>query len=170
MSTNEPSKGEILAAIERERAAWEALLADVGERRMTESGAFGEWTFKDLVAHLDAWEADTLARLEAAAWNRPEPESAWPADLGEDDDAINAWIYEQNRDRLLAEVIEESRELYARLAEVVQMLPDAALTDADAFDWTEGEPLGATIVAGSYFEHLHEEHEPAIRAWLAASR
>jgi hypothetical protein len=167
MSTTQPSKGEILSAIERERANWEALLAEVGERRMTEPGAFGDWTFKDLVAHLNAWEAHTLALLEAAAWNRPQPADPWPADL-EGDDAINAWISEQNRDRLLGDVIEESRELYARLAEIVQMLPDEALTDPRRFDWTDGQSLGSYIVDGGYYEHLHGEHEPAIRAWLAA--
>ncbi|HET7093801.1 MAG TPA: ClbS/DfsB family four-helix bundle protein [Thermomicrobiales bacterium] len=170
MSTSNPNKGEILAFIEGERTAWEALLAEVGERRMTEPGAFGEWTFKDLVAHLNAWEGQTLAQLEAAAWGRPEPADPWPISLGDDDDAINAWIFEHNRERLLGDVVAESREHYARLAEIVQMLPDDALTDPRRFAWTAGKPLGAYIVDGDYFAHVHAEHEPAIRAWLAAGQ
>jgi uncharacterized protein DUF1706 len=169
MTAMTPSKGEILTAIERERDAWEAVLAEIGEPRMTEPDAFGAWSFKDLVAHLNGWKARTLARLEAAAWDRPEPADPWPADLGDDTDAINAWIDAHNRDRLLGEVIEESREHFARLAAIVQMLPEAALADPHRFAWTEGEAIGTAIVAGGWFGHWHVEHEPDVRAWLARS-
>lgn len=166
--TTRPSKGEILTAIERERGDWEDVLAKVGEARMTEPGAFGTWSFKDLVAHLNGWKARKLARLEAAAGNRPEPADPWPADLGDDTDVINAWIDTQNHDRLLADVIEESREHFARLAEVVQMLPNEALADPHRFAWMEGEAIGPAIVDGTWFEHWHDEHEPEVRAWLVA--
>jgi hypothetical protein len=160
-----PTKGQILAAIEREREAWETLLVEVGEARMLEPGAMGDWTFKDLAAHITGWRARSLRRLEAAANGQPEPSPPWPTRL-ETDDEINEWIHEENRDRLLGEVIGESRESYARLAEIVQMLPDDALSDPDRFAWLEGEALGPAIVSGSFFGHLHEEHEPDIRRWL----
>jgi hypothetical protein len=68
---------------------------------------------------------------------------------------------------LLGEVIAESRESYARLAEIIQMLPDEALTDAGRFRWLEGNALGEQIVGGELLSHLREEHEPDIRRWLA---
>ena len=64
-----PTKGETLAAIERERAAWENLLAEVGEDRMLEPGPMGDWTFKDLVAHLTTTSSISMwntSRLFAA--------------------------------------------------------------------------------------------------------
>lgn len=160
-----PTKGQVLEAIDRERADWEALLAEVGEARMLEPGAMGDWTFKDLVAHLTGWRARGLRRLEASANGQPEPKSAWPAKLTTDDE-INTWIYEQNRDRLLGEVVGESRESFARLAEIVQMLPDEALSTPDYYPWLEGHALGPAITSGAYFGHWHEEHEPHIRRWL----
>jgi hypothetical protein len=161
------SKGDVLAAIEREREAWEALLADVGEDRMIEPGPMGEWTFKDLIAHLNGWRARSLQRLEAAATGRPEPAPSWPADLKTDDE-INTWIQEANAGWLLGEVIEESRESLARLTEIVRMLPDDALNDPARFPWLEGDALGPVIVNGAFFDHLHDEHEPDVRRWLAA--
>jgi hypothetical protein len=172
MPETEPTKGQVLAAIERERADWETLLAEVGEARMLEPGAMGEWTFKDLVAHLTGWRARSLRRLEAVAKGQPEPPPPWPADSTSDDDEvdeINDWLHEVNRDRLLGEVIGESRESYARLAEIIQLLPDEVLSDPDRFPGLEGQALGPAIVNGDYFGHLHEEHEPAIRRWLAES-
>jgi hypothetical protein len=163
-----PTIGEVLAAIDRERDAWETLLVEVGEARMLEPGAMGDWTFKDLTAHITGWRARSLQRLEAAANGRPEPDPVWPADRVSDDE-INDWIHEVNKDRLLGEVIGESRESYARLAEIVQMLPEDALSDPNRFPWLEGNTLAEEIVSGEFFSHLHEEHEPEIRRWLQQS-
>ena len=85
----------------------------------------------------------------------------------DDVDAINAWFQKQSEEKLLGEVLNESRESYARLAEAVQQLPDEALTDTSYFAWTEGQALGDAIVSGDFFGHLRDEHESAIRQWLA---
>jgi hypothetical protein len=164
------TKGEAVAAINREREAWEDLLAEVGEDRMLEPGPMGEWTFKDLAAHLTAWRERTLQRLEAAAHGQPEPPPPWPAEFNDDDDdvdKINAWFQRQSEEKLLGEVLDESRESYARLAEAVQQLPDEALSDGSYFAWTEGEPLGDVIVSGGIFGHLYDEHDADLRQWLA---
>lgn len=171
MSDTGVTKGEAVAAINKEREAWDALLAEVGEDRMLEPGPMGEWTFKDLAAHLTAWRERSLLRLEAAAHGQPEPASPWPAEFDEDSDeglvAINDWFQKQSEEKLLGEVLNESRESYARLAEAVQQLPDEALTDSSYFAWTEGQALGDTIVSGEFFGHLRDEHEADIRHWLA---
>jgi hypothetical protein len=49
------------------------------------------------------------------------------------------------------------------------MLPDEALNDPNRFPWLEGNALGAQILSGEFFSHLHEEHEPEIRRWLQQS-
>jgi hypothetical protein len=165
------TKGEVVAAINRERDAWDALLAEVGEDRMLEPGPMGEWTFKDLADHLTAWRERSLRRLEAAAHGQPEPPAPWPAELDDENDddidAINAWFQKQSEEKLLGEVLDESRESYARLAEAVQQLPDEALTDSSYFSWMEGQALGDAIVSGEFFGHLRDEHEAEIRQWLA---
>lgn len=46
------TKGQALAAIDAERNAWRELVAAVGPGRMDAPGPMGDWTFKDLVAHL----------------------------------------------------------------------------------------------------------------------
>ena len=171
MSDSSVTKGEVVAAINREREAWDALLAEVGEDRMLEPGPMGEWTFKYLADHLTGWRERTVRRLEAAAHGQPEPPMPWPAELdGDDEDdleAINTWFQEQSDAKLLGQVLDESRESYARLAEAVQQLPDEALTDPAYFAWTDGLALGAEILNGGYFDHLHGEHEADICRWLA---
>jgi hypothetical protein len=154
------TRADLLGAIEREHAAWHALLAEVGEERMQEPGPMGEWTFKDLAAHLLAWDARLLARIEAGPDGTPAP-APWPASL-EGDDEINAWIQAHYRDRPLREVLAEMERSYDRFAALIAAMPEDALLTPGRFAFMEGRAL----VEGEFFGHLHEEHEPAIRDWL----
>ena len=68
------TKTALIDWVRRERAGWELLLAEVGEARMTVPGAMGTWTFKDLLAHLTAWQQHDLAPLDQAlTGERPVP-------------------------------------------------------------------------------------------------
>ncbi len=161
---------ELLATIDREIAGWEALLAEIGEERMERPGAAGEWTFKDVVAHLNGWRRRTVARLEAVARGEAPPPPPWPSGLSDETDQgvdrINAWFYERDKDRPLADVLAESRDQFARLRAAVAALPERDLFEPGRFAWLGEHALGPAIIGGSS-GHLHEEHMPAIRAWLA---
>jgi hypothetical protein len=89
----------------------------------------------------------------------------YPAELDEDDevDEINAWIYKANRDRPLADVLNDSREVFQQLVAEVSALSDEQLNDPQRFPWLEGERLSGAFIFG----HFHQEHEPDMRAWLA---
>jgi len=160
------TKENVLAAIDDERAGWEALVAEVGPDRLEEPAFAGGWSFRDITAHLMGWRLYGIARLEAAAKGDPEPPAPWPSDL-EEDDEINAWFYDRDRNIPTSEVMQTASNSYQRLHDAISALPDEALTKPDYFDWTEGTPLGTWFVDRAYFGHLHEEHEPDIRAWLA---
>jgi len=167
--TDDTIRTQALARIDAERAAWGALVDEVGPDRMEEPGPMGDWTFKDLASHLTGWRAYSLARLEAGLAGEADPPPPWPAALT-GDDAINAWIYDRERDRPLADVLAEADATFPRLRAAVAALAEDELRDPARFPWLEGQELGAAIVSGDYFGHLHEEHEPDVRAWLAGGR
>lgn len=166
MSAAEHTTAEVLDAIAAERVAWNDLVAAVGPERMAEPGPMGEWTFKDLAAHLTGWRLRTIERLEAAGRGEPEPPPPWPAALREDDE-INDWIQAQADGRSADEVLAEADRSFLRLSAAVEALPAAALWDASYFPWTEGTAIGQAIIDRSLFGHLHDEHEPDVRTWLA---
>jgi hypothetical protein len=155
------ARDRLIANIQAERALWANLVEAIGEDRMDEPGPMGEWTFKDLSAHLLGWRDRTITRLEAAAEGRPEPPAPWPAEL-DDDDSINDWIHEHNRHRTVREVLDDIDQSYERLEKAIAALPEETVTDPDAFPWLGGQALADRELFG----HLHAEHEPSIRAWL----
>ena len=160
--TETTTRDRLLAHIETERAWWRDLVEEIGEARMTEPGPMGEWTFKDLAAHLLGWRERTMGRLEAAAAGREAPPNPWPAELDGDDDRVNDWIQEHSQDRSVREVLDDVDRSYERLANAIAALPEDVLTRPGAFEWLGDQALANV----DPFSHVHDEHEPSIRAWL----
>lgn len=165
MPSSEPTLSDVLAVIAAERAEWNDLVNAVGPDRMQEPGAMGQWTFKDLAAHLTGWRQRSINRLRAAARGEGEPLPPWPADL-EDDDAINDWIQEHATNRSVEDILAEADTSFADLAAAVESLPSDVLWDQARFPWLEGQSIGQAILDRSYFDHYHDEHEADVRAWL----
>src|SRR2546421_8490464 len=162
------SKTQLLAELNNENAYWQALLDDIGEENMTQPEVAGGWSIKDIVAHLTGWRRRTVLRVRAALDPTRDMTPYWPAELGEGDeddevDEINAWIYKANRDRPLADVLGDSREVFQQLVTEVSALSDEQLNDPQRFPWLEGERLTGAFIFG----HFHEEHELDMRAWLS---
>jgi len=158
------SKKQLLAEMQSEQAAWLALLDEIGEENMTQPEVAGGWSIKDIVAHITGWRRRTVLRFRAALDPTVNMTPDWPAELDEDDevDEINAWIYKDNRDRPLVDVLNDSREVFQQLVAAIDALSDEQLNDPQRFPWLEGERLTGAFIFG----HFHEEHEPDMRAWL----
>ena len=154
------SKTQLLAELNNENASWQALLDDIGEANMTQPEVAGGWSIKDIVAHLTGWRRRTVRRFQATLNHEPDFTPPWPSELQEVDE-INAWIYESNRDRPLADVLSDSREVFQQLVDVIDAFSDDELQDP-RIEQLIGEPLSGKLV----FAHFHEEHEPDMRAWL----
>jgi hypothetical protein len=162
-------KSELLNWLREEYQKWEALLDQIGSTRMDQHGVNGDWSMKDIVAHLTGWNRSLVARLHAVGHGEPEPAPPWPAHL-QTEDEINAWIYESNRGRSVREVLVESRQVFEQLLAVVERLPeDVRIEQLHERErvfhlvWVGNE----RFPAGEVFDHFHDDHEPDVRAWLA---
>jgi hypothetical protein len=155
------SKTQLLAELHKEQASWRVLLDEIGEANMTQPDVAGGWSIKDIVAHLTGWRRRTIKRLQAALKHETDFSPPWPSELEADDD-INAWIYEANRDRPLADVLSDSQAAFQQLLETLDTFSEEDLQDPRRLAWLEGEPLNGK----AFFSHFHEEHEPDMRAWL----
>jgi hypothetical protein len=162
-------KAELLNWLQAEYQQWEAFLDQIGPARMEQPGVNGDWSMKDVVAHLTGWQPRLIANLQAAQRVEPEPSPPWPAHLQAEDD-INAWIYKSNKGRSLHEVLAESRQVFQQLLAVIEGLPEAVQIEQVHHQgrvyhlvWLNGQ----RFPVGEFFDHFHDDHEPDIRAWLA---
>ena len=57
--TIEDPRPRLVAQLKADQQAWRDLVAEVGDR-VAEPGPMGEWTFRDLAAHLMGWRERTL--------------------------------------------------------------------------------------------------------------
>ncbi len=161
------NKAAFLDTMRAERERWEALLAEVGEPRMERPGVAGDWSVRDIVAHVTAYERGLVEWLEAAS----RGECLSFPDLDHPDvDYRNAAILRENEGRPLEDILLESRRVFQRLLQVVQALSEEELVDPERTAWyvtprwKEARPLWKCIADDSY-QHYHQ-HVPGIRAWL----
>jgi len=171
MTQRTPSRIDLLARLDFEEVEWKTMLTEFGTDRMEIPGVTGDWTFKDVAAHLNGWRQPYVDNLLAVLHHQPTPELNWPIEVSpeetdEEAQIINDWLYEQNHDRPLEEILAESQQQWDDLHTAVNELPDAALYDRDVFSKFGGDSLAEAITNGGLFNHFHEEHESILRAWL----
>jgi hypothetical protein len=159
-------KTELLNLLQEKYRQWDAFLDQIGRARMDQPGVNGDWSMKDIVAHLTGWNRNLVARFQAASHREPEPSPPWPAQF-QSEDEINAWIYESNRGRSAREILDESQQVFQELFAVIEGLPDDVriefIEPKFYIVWVGNE----YFPAGEFFDHFHDDHEPDVRAWLA---
>ena len=163
------NKPELLNWLQDEYQQWEELLNQIGPERMEQPGVSGYWSMKDIIAHLTGWQQPRVnACIQAARRGESEPLPPWPAHL-QTDDEINAWIYDANHGRSLGEVLEESRQVFQQLLDVVADLPE----DVRIEQVHQGARVyhlvwlgGQRFQPGEFFDHFRDDHEREVRAWL----
>ena len=158
-------KTTLLDKIRTRQAEFEALLAPLNADQLTAPGVNGDWSIKDILAHLVSWQKRTLAYLDAAArQGKPDIEGiSSDAEMNN----LNARFYAGNKSRPLADVLADFKNTYAQVVETVQVVSEEDLIDPNRFAWLRGDPLWE-LVAGNTYEHI-DEHIGSIQAWLAAS-
>lgn len=161
----------ILAALREQFERWEDVLASMSEADITAPLASAEWSVKDVIGHLRAWQQRSIARLEAGQLNREPEFPDWPADLNpeaeEDLAQINAWIYATYRDQPWPQVHQQWGDGFLRFLDLGAAVPERYLLDGSRYPWLEGYSLAFVLVAS--YDH-HQEHLDALLASRASTR
>ncbi|MFW6115986.1 MAG: DinB family protein [Chloroflexota bacterium] len=121
-------------AAERAELLWQILGID--EQTLTQTPLFeaGDWTVKDLLAHVAAWDRWQHSTM-AALLEGEQPDFAAAADW----DAFNAAAVEAGRDRTLAEVLSELRNARGSWVAWLRSVPLPAFFQTRTmgeWDWT----------------------------------
>ena len=172
--------------LERVRSSYDGFLSAIAalpEERFTAPGTIGDWSVRDVIAHVGAdqrWMAGQLEALQSGTL--PTVASCYgidtPAPEGVDlatQDGRNAWQRERLRNLSLDDVRAMAGEAHARLLAVIATLQDAQLAEPLAIGQLgtvghirkpdEGEPawpLWEWLRGVTY--HHYADHANALRA------
>ena len=151
-------KTTFIETLHTDRAAWEALLAQISEDRMLEPGAAGTWSVKDVIAHIMWCEREMIGVCQQHAlvgsdlWNLTNDER-------------NAIMVAEQHDRPLQDILREEQHVYAQLLGAVQSLAEEDFNDPRRFPHMPESWLPWQLIAGNSFEH-YKDHMPSIQDWL----
>ncbi len=82
-------------------------------------------------------------------------------------DERNDRIFQQNRHRLVEDVLAESQQVFQRLVEAVEAHAEEFLIEPQHFEGAP-EPVAVwKMLRGDVYDH-YGQHVPAIKHWLAA--
>lgn len=144
--SNLKEKSNIIQRLNTERRRLEQNLSQLSPAEMLQPGVVKSWSVKDVLAHLNDWEARMLVWLEAARRGKlagcPDPDFTW-----RQIDQLNERIYLAHRDQPLDSVLQAFRDTHRQLMQVAEAMPeDEMLTrayyafteTASIYDWLKG--------------------------------
>ncbi|MCA9971566.1 MAG: ClbS/DfsB family four-helix bundle protein [Anaerolineales bacterium] len=157
------TKETLLAAFRRGREEFETLLSRFDDDQLLQPGVEADWSIKDVMWHITAWERTLCGWLaDVSAGRVPADTTLTDADV----DRMNAEFDAAGRELALAEVQAAFAAAYPQVLEALLAVPEADLIDPERFAWRQGRPLWH-MVGGNTFWHYQEHTEP-IRERLTA--
>jgi tetratricopeptide (TPR) repeat protein len=127
------------------RSFRQQLIADLQPTERTTTGTWENWSIKDELAHVIAWQLNSLARLAALIHAETVPDFS-------ETEKINRAIYDTNRDRTLADIVAEGDRAHADFVALIQAMTEDDLIEPARFSDQERRSLAAQIMGNGY-EH-----------------
>ena len=134
--------------------AWTALkesYAGLPDAQITEPGVMGEWSVKDILAHVTTWEEEALKYLPLILSGGRPPRYIQYGGI----DAFNVQVAEQKRDLALSEVLRQLEDTHRRLIDYLHSVPEEHFTRETRFRHR---------LRLDTYSH-YPEHAKAIRQW-----
>jgi hypothetical protein len=117
-------KERLLRRLDKAWAALKESYAGLSEPRLTEAGVTGDWSVKDILAHVTTWEGEALKHLPLiVAGGRPARYVRYGGI-----DGFNAKMAEEKRGLSLSEVLRQLEDTHGHLVDFVRRTPEAQFT------------------------------------------
>ncbi len=152
------SKQAILDRLDLEYRRLLTTIARLQPEQMLVPEVVGEWSVKDVLAHLVYWNQFPVKELETAlAGEKPEY-------FPDDPDVVNAQTVARFADRSLDEVLAAFEDSFLNVIAAVESLPESAFEPENPLEQSLDETVAGTFGNNTY-EHW-PIHEAQIRLWI----
>jgi uncharacterized protein (TIGR03083 family) len=115
-------KAAFVERVHSARAELNQVLSGMTEEQLTRGATVGDWSIKDVIAHLAAWTGTAAMAVERAL----RGERVGPLITGSVDE-WNARRVDERRRLPLVDVVQEFNETYDRLLAALESAPDDAI-------------------------------------------
>jgi hypothetical protein len=159
------TRSQLLAEIDKERPALEKQIASLTPGQIADPGTVGEWSVKDVLAHLIEWEQMVIGWVTAGQRGEtpavPAPGYKWS-----ETPALNQHIYEKHRDRPLQEVLDQFHTSHRQILDLLLSLSDEDLTTPRRYPWTRDNALLTYFVSAtsSHYRWARTEIRKGLKA------
>ena len=152
------SKEEILAKIRSEHELLTTSSEGIATERYLQPGIEGNWTLKDVLAHITAWEQRMIEWLaDAKSGEVPPIPQTW-----DEVHALNAESYEKMKNQPLSQIQDKFQRSFVETVLAVESTSPEMLETPNYFEWRDGALW--PMVAHNTFYH-YKEHREAIQKW-----
>ncbi len=156
------TKDELIHQIETEWANLQSALDGLTEEQMHRPGVVGEWSIKDILAHITAWQTRLITTMfKAEKGFAPDTTEGGPTV-----DQMNEKFYQEMKDRSFEQVWDDFDSSHYQLLNRLKGWQEKDLFDPQKFTWMKGNPF-VEYIAGDSYEH-YAEHAQQIREWRKA--
>ena len=122
-------KQQLLKGLEKAWAAIEESYDGLSDSQMMEPDVMGDWSVKDILAHVTTWEEEALKYLPLIITGGRPPRYTRYGGI----DAFNAQMTEQKRGLALSDVLRQLDETHRRLIDYIRGVPEEYFTQETRF-------------------------------------
>lgn len=163
-------KDHILAALKEQFDSWEYLLSGLSDGVLVAASFDLDWSIKDVMAHLWAWQQISIARLQGGRQDQQPEYPGWIVNSienwEEDADRVNALTFETQHAKPWTDIYQNWRNGFLHFLTVGEAISERNLLDGDRYPWLNGYSLAAIMIAS--YDH-HQEHYEKLLDWLQRS-
>lgn len=140
------TKDKLLGLIKVEHRRLEKDIDSLTPEQQVECHVIGDWSVKDIMAHLTAWEQRMLGWWHAHTNGEGDPETKADLDLH----AYNESVYQANRNRQLDEIAREFNSSYQKVLDTVESLSEVQLNSPVEFKWANNACWWELVAFNTY--------------------
>jgi hypothetical protein len=145
-------KTKLLQNMEKAWADFRKSYNGLSDEEMLKPGVTGQWSVKDIVAHVTTWEGETLKHLPGMLQGKKYPR--YSVTYG-GIDTFNALKTAENKGLSLTEVFRQQDEVHRRLIRFIETVPEEFLDSRTRFRHR---------LRMDTYSH-YPKHSAAIRKW-----
>ena len=151
-------KMEFIARVKTTHQEYETVLAGLSEAQILQPHTCGDWSVKDVIAHVTWYERQMVGVLTTHSLKGSD---LWNLSLEE----RNAAIHAENMIRPLPEILVESQQVFRTMLDLLEGLAEEDLLEASRFREMPSDWIPWEVIASNTFEHYPAHTQDILSAF-----